>query len=190
MEDQELVALIKKKSEKGMLALIEKYGGLVKYIAIKILGNEQMQEVEECISDVFYEVWCKIEAFNEQKGNLKTFIGTITKYKAIDRYRKIIRYSQKNIPLEEDQVEVQADIEEEVIDQLEKEVINEVLEELKEPNREIFIRRYYFFQRVKEIAKALKINEKLVENTLYRGKQKIKKSLEQKGGSGRLWNAK
>ena len=45
---------------------------------------------------------------------------------------------------------------------------------LEEPGREILVRRYCFGQKPKEIALALDLNVKQVDNHLYRAKRKLR----------------
>lgn len=48
---------------------------------------------------------------------------------------------------------------------------------LGEPEREILIRRYYYEQKPKEIALALDMNVKQVDNRLYQTKLKLREAL-------------
>ena len=48
---------------------------------------------------------------------------------------------------------------------------------LGEPEREILIRRYYYDQKPKEIALALDMNVKQVDNRLYQTKLKLREAL-------------
>ena len=48
---------------------------------------------------------------------------------------------------------------------------------LTDAERDILIRRYYYEQKPREIAKALDIPLKQVENHLYRSKQKLRKAI-------------
>ena len=48
---------------------------------------------------------------------------------------------------------------------------------LGEPDREILVRRYYYEQKPKEIALALNLSVKQVNNRLYHTKQKLREAL-------------
>ena len=52
---------------------------------------------------------------------------------------------------------------------------------MPEPDREIFIRRHFLLQPVREIAAAVSMNEKQVKNRLYQSRLKLKKQLIRKG---------
>lgn len=51
------------------------------------------------------------------------------------------------------------------------------VDNFKEPDRSIFILRYFYFEKVKEIASKLNLSEKKVENILYPSKTKLKEKL-------------
>lgn len=52
-----------------------------------------------------------------------------------------------------------------------------VINALGEPDREILIRRYYYEQKPKEIALALDMSAKQVDNRLYQTKLKLREAL-------------
>ena len=63
----------------------------------------------------------------------------------------------------------------------EKKILREVLMTSEEPLCRIFVLRYFYFFRVKEIAALLKLSNKQVENHLYRGKDILKRELLKRG---------
>ncbi|MCL2693888.1 MAG: hypothetical protein FWE60_02145, partial [Oscillospiraceae bacterium] len=52
---------------------------------------------------------------------------------------------------------------------------------LPEPGREIFMRKYFLFEPVKEIAEKLNLNEVQVKDRLYRIRKQIRKNFEKRG---------
>lgn len=60
-------------------------------------------------------------------------------------------------------------------------VLNEIISEMSEPDREIFIRRYYYYEPIKQISELLELSAKTIENKLYRGKHKLKDTLTKRG---------
>ena len=180
MNDDKLIKLIKKYPSKGLSAAIEQYGPLVKTIVTRIIGYENQQDVEECISDVFVELWKSNNNFNNEKGTIKNYIISIARFKAINILnRKIIKY--ETIPLEEDDLELDLDLTNEVSRTINKNIIKETLDKLPQPDKDIFIRRYYLFESVKEIAISLNLTPKTVETKLYREKIKLKDALIKNG---------
>lgn len=180
MNDNKLIKLIKNNTSKGLSKAIDLYGPLVKTIVVRIIGYEHKQDVEECVSDVFVELWKSIDKFNPEKGSLKNYIISIARHVGINTYnRKLIKHV--SIPLEEDDLEFELDLTNEVSKIINRDIIKDTLNDLPQPDKDIFIRRYYLFESVKEIATSLDLNPKAVENKLYRGKEKLKYTLISKG---------
>lgn len=181
MNEEQIVEGLRKGSEKAMQAAIKAYGSIVKYIVIQIIGGENPGDVEECISDIFYELWMKIGGYDPSKGTLKSYLIGIAKHKALNKYRFIARDRECHVPLEEEITLNQMEPSEKVMKQFEAKEVNEVVEQMSEPERTIFIKRYFNGERIKDIAKALQLDTKFIENKLYREKAKLKKKLMERG---------
>lgn len=75
------------------------------------------------------------------------------------------------------------DVERETVQKVDYQILNEMIMELKSPDKEIFIYRYYEQYSIKEIAEKLMITAKTVENKIARGRARLKKKLIQCGVS-------
>ena len=51
------------------------------------------------------------------------------------------------------------------------------------PDREIFLRRYYLYEKVNDIATRLNLSAKVVEHKLARGRQRLREKLMKRGVS-------
>jgi RNA polymerase sigma-70 factor (ECF subfamily) len=180
MNDAKLVDLLKHNPSKGLELAVDKYSGLVKTIVVRIIGYDRQEDVEETVSDVFVELWKSIDNFDSEKGQLKNYIISIARFVSLNTYnRKILKHDL--IPLEEDEFEFDVDLDNEVSKSINKEIIKVTIKSLPHPDKDIFIRRYYLFESVKEIAQNLNLTPKSVENKLYRGKEKLKAALIENG---------
>lgn len=180
MIDARIVDLLKHNPSKGLEKAIDKYSGLVKTIVVRIIGYDKQEDIEETVSDVFVELWKSIDNFDPEKGQLKNYIISIARFVSLNTYnRKILKHEM--IPLEEDELEFDVDLENEVSKSINKEIIKETIKSLPHPDKDIFIRRYYLFESIKEIAQNLDLTPKSVENKLYRGKEKLKAALIKNG---------
>lgn len=176
LNDDKIIKLLKQNPSKGLSCAIDTYGALVKTIAVRIIGYENQRDIEECVSDVFVELWKSIDNYDENKGILKNYIISIARFVSINAFKRKLNKEQL-IPLEENELEFELDLENEVFKTINKDIIKETLNSLPQPDRDIFIRRYYLYESIKEIASSLNLNDKAVENKLYRGKDKLKTSL-------------
>ncbi|MBP7222979.1 MAG: sigma-70 family RNA polymerase sigma factor [Sedimentibacter sp.] len=180
MIDSILVNLLKSNPSKGLEIAVQQYSGLVKTIVVRIIGYDKQQDVEETVSDVFVELWKSINNFDPEKGKLKNYIMSIARFVSLNVYnRRILKHEL--LPLEEDELEFNMDLDNEVSKSINKEIIRDTVNNLPYPDKDIFIRRYYLFESVKEIAQYLNLTPKSVENKLYRGKDKLKAELINKG---------
>lgn len=178
MDDKEIISLLKRKPEIGIEEATYKYSPMVKGIAIKILHTRNL-DVEECIADTFISLWKNVKKVDLKKGSLKAYIACIARNTAINRYNKLKR--DKTDYIEERDYAQHYNIEDELILKCDMEHIQKIIKDMGEPDNEIFTRRFFLFQRVKEIAGILGVTEKVVESRIYRGRKKLKRMLEAGG---------
>jgi len=88
MNDEKLVKLINHNPSKGLSAAIEQYGPLVKTVIVRIIGYDKHQDAEECVSDVFVELWKSIDNYNPDKGLFKNYIISIARHVGLNAYRR------------------------------------------------------------------------------------------------------
>lgn len=174
MEEEKLIRLLKKYPSKGIYEVINQYQGYVHTIIANILGNHQ-EDIEECASDTFIKVWNNIDKFEGEKGTLKGYIATIARNEAINCYHKLQK--QKVIYLDEGMLPACEDILLEIVKKEEQAIVEELILTMEEPDRSIMIRKYYFLESMKTIARYMQIDEKQVENRLYRTRKKLKELL-------------
>lgn len=179
MDDKELLALLLNNPTKGVLALIKQYGGYAKAIIMRV-GVSNKEDIEECISDVFAKLWQARNTIDLEKGSLKGYIAIISRNQAVNKVKRQQRVGDL-LPIEELELGVDIDMEQEVANKQNALLLNEVIEMLEEPDREIFIRRYFFYEQVKTIAERLGLAPKAVENKLYTGKRHLKETLLERG---------
>ncbi|MGM7684318.1 sigma-70 family RNA polymerase sigma factor [Cytobacillus sp. Hm23] len=164
------ITRLKKRKEDALEYIIDAYMPLVKTIATKILYMRP--DVEECINDVFLTVWQNAHQFQGNTHDFKKWIGIITKYKAIDRYRqaeKRIAHEQADAPIEQKASALQTDVL--VLKREERNAMLLAISQLKEIDRDIFIMKYYLELSNSEIADNLGLSKAAVNNRLYRGKK-------------------
>lgn len=107
---------IRKGNTKALDYIMETYSPLVKGIVTKVLytlGDNGL--VEECIADVFISVWKNNISFTGDGLSFKKWIACISKYKAIDYYRKN-KNNLEMYDIDECIEKSSYDLEEEIID--------------------------------------------------------------------------
>lgn len=179
MDDKELLALLIDCPADGVRAAISLYGGIAKAAAIRILGSGH-PDIEECVADTFIKLWKNVKASEPSFNGIKAYISVIARNTAIDAYRKN-KTRPSALPLEDAVLELDYNLEDEYERAQNAKIVKESVESLPEPDRTIFFRRYFFAERVKDIALSAGMDIKKVENILYRGKKKLEQDLLERG---------
>ena len=152
--------------------IVNKYSRLLWSVSARILdgiGNEQ--DVEECVADVFIDLWFAPDSFDSSRGSLKNWLCIKCRSKSIDRFRRLsLRLADELRPELTSDILGPADA---MVIKEEAERVRNAVMELEEPAREIMIRRFYLGQKPSAIASALDLPVRKVENIIFRSKKKI-----------------
>lgn len=169
IKELEIMKEIKKKNTDALEELMNLFGKLVYFISHSILSNEEEKSyIDECYNDVFIAIWDNCECFDEEYGNLKGWIVSITKYKALDIKRNILK--NKELELINDSLEDEGKPFEKVeID----EIINAAFKHLKEEDKNIFIKRYLEGYSIREIAIKMNVSEDYLYARISRARKKL-----------------
>jgi len=174
-----LAELLRTGDKEEFFRIIEAYNKLLWVIVGGVLSNVGTSEdIEECISDVYVSLWRKPKAYDPRKGSFKTYIAIAAKRKALDRYRQLTRV--KIVELDE----AVRSSDDDLLDYIaERDMYNELYEairSLKEPDKEILIRRYFFDEKPSRIAEKTSIPIKEINNRLYQSKLKLRDIMQAK----------
>ena len=187
LNDKKIISAIEARDERVLAFVVQKYSRLLWKIAASILINAaSVQDVEECVADVFIYLWQYPEKYDPDKAKLSSWLSVVARSKAVDSYRRIAR--KREVSMEEIVVESLGYVETNVTDgemeeRCSKDILQSCIEGLDEKEKELVIRRYYYEQKPAEIAVALDMPKKQVENRLYYVRQKLRKMMEmQEGG--------
>ena len=181
MEDQTIIDLFFARSEQALEETKQKYGTYCTAIAQRILRDHE--ESEECVSDAYFRLWQEIPP--ERPNSLRAFFAKIVQNSALSRYRRA--HAEKRTadrcakPFDELEGCI-AGTEGELVDKIVvTELINRFLSKLKRSDRMMFVRRYWYFYSIAEIASMEDTNIAVVKMSLYRNRNRLRKLLEQGG---------
>ena len=181
MKEDELyiLQLLLQAPEAGLDIAIDRYGKTVHWIVRNILDSET--EIEECTADIFVRLWQNASHFDENRGvSLAAWLYGIARHTALD-YRRKIRRQASQLSIEELDLQLNLNFDDMLAREQNADVLRHVVDALPPPDREIFIYRYFLELPVKEIAVRLELSVKQVENKLYRGRQRLRQQLIEKG---------
>lgn len=182
MEDREITSLIDGRDENGLQAAREQYGKYVEAVVRNVLIDSA--DAEECVNDVFFAAWDSIP--RSLPANLKYYLAKLAREKAIDRLRS--NTAQKRggkvsfIPEEELEKALSGS---DVSDRIEAAeltgIITEFLRGCSEAERNVFIRRYWFFDSVNDIAHRFGFGKSKIKMMLKRTRDKLAACLKKEG---------
>lgn len=183
MDDAVIVELYIKRDESAISYTSEKYGKGLRKIANNVLGDEETSK--ECENDAYLETWNLIPP-NEPRNYLFAFVGRIVRHLAIDRLKaagaqkRSALYCELTDELQEC-IPGQSDVFSEISAMELTDMINSFLEEYPQVQRNIFVRRYWYFDSVSEICKRYSLTQSNVKTTLFRMREKLKDRLNRGG---------
>ena len=177
MTEKQITLGLRSGSERALDAAVETYSRLLWSIARAILQNVgTAEDMEECVADAFIQLWNNRESFLESRGSVKSWLCVVVKSKAIDCYRKISRVGE--IRIDEQLDALGTGIFDQTLDVVLQRELLAAIQALGEPDREIVLRRFYYRQKPKDIAVALDLSAKQVENHIFRAKRILREQLE------------
>ena len=180
LNDKKIISAIAARDERMLAFVVQKYSKILWKIAASILINAaSVQDVEECVADVFIYLWQYPEKYDPDKAKLSSWLSVVARSKAVDSYRRITR--KREVSMEEILMESLGHAENNVADE-EKDKLRSCIDELDEKEKELVMRRYYYEQKPAEIAVALDMPKKQAENRLYYVRQKLRKMMEKQEG--------
>ena len=183
MEDREIVGLYLARDEAAIFHTAEKFGRRLRALSSRIVGDDQT--AEECENDTYAVAWNAIPP-QTPADYLYPFLARITRHLALDVCRKRGR-AKRNAPV----LELSGELEQCIpapddcacrLDALSlREAINGFLDSLSIEKRNMFLRRYWYFDSVADIAKRYHLTESKVKTTLFRCRNALRSYLEQEG---------
>lgn len=178
MQSEEIIKGLKANDIEIYEKLVNTYSRYVAAVVIRVAGERLTNEdIEELTADIFIKLWQDRHSLEISAGKLKSYIGAMARNRTLNKLRD--KYIEV-LPLEEDEIDYDTP-EGCLIDTENKNILNEVINTLPDPDREIFIRRYFYMEKMSEIANRLGINVQTVGTKLFRGKKKLEKGLKERG---------
>ena len=172
LTDAELSRAVQSRDEAAMEVIINRYSRLLWRVCAAVLSKSGgTQDVEECVADAFVYLWRYPERYDSSRSTLKTFLCMVARSRAMDRYRSLMR--SRTVPMEEGLAAQTLDISAQA---LSRELIA-ALHTLPEEEQEMLTRRYLSDQKPREIALALGMTSRQVQNRLYRARSRLRAQL-------------
>lgn len=174
MKDEEIIELYFARSESAIAETERKYGRYCRTIAGHILPDSA--DAEECVSDTWLRAWGAMPPNRPER--LGAFLGRITRNLALDRLR-----SNKGAVREElSECLTAGDPTGAIVDRMVlTAALDRFLAGLPQKKRKLFLRRYWYFATMEELARDFGMSESNVKMTLLRMRRELKEQLKQEG---------
>ncbi len=179
MTAEEINNLLQSSPDEMYRALLKELGRYVYVIVFnKLRSCGTNEDVEECVSDVFAELFIAVEDGNVQ--DVKALAGTIARRRAIDTFRKLSASGRKTVSVDDEEFP-------ELVDAINVEnasdnnevrriLINEI-NALGEPDSTILIQKFYYNRTSAEIAKTVRMTASSVRSRCTRAMERLRTSL-------------
>lgn len=180
-DDTKIVGLFLRRDETAIAETEAKYGSSFYSIAFGILRSRE--DAEECVNDTYVKLWGAIPP--DQPDNLGAYGCRVARNTALDRLK--YRHSEKRSHFEAVGIEISEcipsdDNVESVVDRMAlSRAISRFLSSETPTRRVIFMRRYFYMETSRDIAKLLHMPETTVRMTLHRMRKKLRTFLEKEG---------
>ena len=179
MEDERIIDLYWGRNQQAIAETSKKYGRMCTQIAENMLFDRR--DAEECVSDTYLGVWNTIPPSRPKV--FSAFIAKITRNLAMKKLTYLNaekRAAKLTVSLSElDECVPRVLLDEEITDsQALAQCIESFLQTQSVKARRIFLRRYFCFDSIGEIAMRFGIEEADVKSSLSRSRNKLKEFLE------------
>ena len=173
MKDAEALTLLKSGNQDALEYFIDKYSAYVGTVVNSILqGSMSREDAEEVTADVFVTLWKSAE--NLYPLNLKGYLSRVARNLSMQKLRGRFEV----LPLDEDILILDEDS---VFGSLEKEdqasILRNLVYSMPQPDKEIFLRFYYYCQSVSVISKQMQMNPSTIKTRLRRGREQLRHHL-------------
>jgi len=181
MDDLRIIELYFERNEQAIKETDAKYGKLCHSIAYNILNNHE--DSEECVNDTYVGVWNTIPPM--RPNNFMAFVCKIARNLSLKRLEFMTRKKRSaDVLLSLDELasilpddRYAPDVSVEDVGKL----ISKFLRNQNEDVCNVFIRKYYFFDSVREIAERFGFTESKVKNMLFHTRNKLRGYLIKEG---------
>ncbi len=173
LTEEKALILLQNGSTEALKWFISKYTPYVSTVIHNIIGGAMsIADVEEVTADVFFALWNN--AYKVNSPRVQGYLGSIARNKAKNKMRELGR----ELPLESD-LFVSEDLllEDKYIESEMQSIVKQEVMSLKEPDREILLRYYYYYQSIAHISEEMGITETNIKVRLHRVRNALKSTL-------------
>ncbi len=164
--------------------IVDRYKGLIVRLSLSFLGNRE--EAEEAAQEIFLRAFRSLHRFSLDK-KLLPWLYSIAVNHLRSAYGRMKRRDERTTAVE---VELAAGGESDpqrlVMEDFERSALRQAVDSLPPTLREVIVLYYYEEMRVEAISSVLNIGVENVKSRLFRGRQKLRETLQKSATLDRL----
>ena len=173
MTEAKALRLLQQGSAEALKWFMGKYTPYVSTIIYNIIGSAMTSaDVEEVASDVFFALWENADKVNS--GSVRGYLGAVARNTAKNKFREAgfelpldeELYISEDLPLEELQMEREL-----------QHIVRKKVLEMTEPDREILLRYYYYYQSIQRISREMGMSVSNIKVRLHRARNTLRSAL-------------
>ncbi|MBO4584627.1 MAG: sigma-70 family RNA polymerase sigma factor [Clostridia bacterium] len=181
MNDETIVGLFWNRDESALAEAQEQYGAYLLYIARNLLRDEH--DAEECLNDALLAAWDSIPP--NRPENLKTYLGMLARDAAINvlRRRNAKKRKAESVGSLEELTELASacTVESALGERELARLISAYVRSLGEPERGVFVRRYWYYDSIESICDMYGFGKSKVKMMLKRTRDGLAAFLKEEG---------
>ncbi len=182
MHDEEIISLYRKRDPDAIARTEEAYGTACRALAGRILRARE--DAEECVNDSYYRLWDSIPP--ERPQSLAAYLSKVLRNLCLDRLREqnALKRGGNDLTLALDELENvcgSSDVESSLSAKELGKAVDSFLRTQPQRNRNVFLRRYFYFETRAEIAQRYGISQAQVSVILSRVRKKLRAYLIKEG---------
>ncbi|MBR1823799.1 MAG: sigma-70 family RNA polymerase sigma factor [Ruminococcus sp.] len=178
MTDSQFRELLRKSPQTAHRAVFDEYYSYVYTIVFnRLRSTASREDVDECVSDVFSDVFLKYDADSPYDGDIKGFISSVAIHRSIDMFRRLTAKNKGTVSLDDEMGRTFPSDEDVAEDAEKRETCHAVLDAVKalgEPDATIVIQKYYYNRSSVEIAEMVEMKPDAVRKRVSRAVNKLR----------------
>lgn len=177
VEDASLVVRVAEGDATALESLYQRYGRVTYSLARRILADDQL--AQDVVQEVFLTVWRDAIKFDSSRGQVSTWVLTMTHHKAVDSVRREENLRKRREPA--DVLEFHdsgVSVDEDVWSGMRRDRVREALVQLPDVQREALGLAYFGGYTQREIAKLTDTPLGTVKTRMLAGMRRMRGSLE------------
>ncbi len=162
--------------------IVDRYKGLIVRLSLSFLGNRE--EAEEAAQEIFLRAFRSLHRFSLEK-RLLPWLYSIAVNHLRSAYGRMRRREERTAAVEmELAAGGESDPQRILVDDFERTALRQAVDSLPPTLREVVVLYYYEQMRVEGISSVLGIGVENVKSRLFRGRQKLRETLQKSATKG------